>query len=83
LTLLGDVLLDVLNKHSKLDCLHEVHEEPIYPKWVLCLMLFFSVPADILNKGAVYTPYHISNTSFAFRKGFAAILLLVFIRYPN
>jgi NRAMP (natural resistance-associated macrophage protein)-like metal ion transporter len=60
-----------------------------YPKWVLYLMLFFSVPAVILNIGAdiqgMGAVAHLiipQMPVFAFSIVFTAILLFVIIRYP-
>jgi NRAMP (natural resistance-associated macrophage protein)-like metal ion transporter len=60
-----------------------------YPKWVLYLMLFFSVPAVILNIGAdiqgMGAVAHLIIPQipvFAFSIVFTAILLFVIIRYP-
>jgi len=60
-----------------------------YPKWVLYLMLFFSVPAVILNIGAdiqgMGAVAHLIIPQipvFVFSIVFTAILLFVIIRYP-
>jgi NRAMP (natural resistance-associated macrophage protein)-like metal ion transporter len=60
-----------------------------YPKWVLYLMLFFSVPAVILNIGAdiqgMGAVAHLIIPQipvFALSIVFTAILLFVIIRYP-